>query len=90
MEVEVAPVNSNVSFGEFLKQYKEITDWLKTIQTALQQTATTTLALSMKYLNRVSFVAMTTVFFSDISDVLIKYNNDRIWVLFYIKALRER
>jgi len=62
MEVEVAPVNSNVSFGEFLKQYKEITDWLKTIQTALQQTATTTLALSMKYLNRVSFVAMATVF----------------------------
>ena len=90
MEVEVAPVNSNVSFGEFLKQYKEITDWLKTIQTALQQTATTTLALSMKYLNRVSFVAMATIFFSDISDVLINYNNNRIWVLFYIKTLRER
>ncbi|XP_053408387.1 uncharacterized protein LOC123564827 [Mercenaria mercenaria] len=51
-DVEEIKANSTVSFGEFLKQYKELSDWLKTIQTALQQKAASTLALSEKYLNQ--------------------------------------
>lgn len=57
-DVEEIKANSNVSFGEFLKQYKEISDWLKNIQTALQQKAAAyTLALSEKYLNQVGKLA---------------------------------
>ena len=55
-DVEEVKANSNVSFGEFLKQYKELSDWLKTIQTALQQKAASTLALSEKYLNQVYLI----------------------------------
>jgi len=52
-EGEEAGGNSNkVSFGEFLQQYKEVTSWLKTIQTALQQKRASSLALSEKYLNQ--------------------------------------
>ncbi|KAH3844478.1 hypothetical protein DPMN_086736 [Dreissena polymorpha] len=51
---EITPTAEPVaSFGDFLKQYKEITDWLKNIQTVLQKKASKSLALSEKYLNRV-------------------------------------
>ncbi|XP_052272176.1 uncharacterized protein LOC127872805 isoform X2 [Dreissena polymorpha] len=50
---EITPTAEPVaSFGDFLKQYKEITDWLKNIQTVLQKKASKSLALSEKYLNR--------------------------------------
>ncbi|XP_052767291.1 uncharacterized protein LOC128208037 [Mya arenaria] len=51
-EMEEATRTSHVSFQEFLTQYKEISDWLKTIEAAISQKASSTLALSEKYLNR--------------------------------------
>ena len=52
-EGEEVKVNSNVSFGEFLQQYQEITDWLKSIQDATQQKSTSSLPLAQKYLKQV-------------------------------------
>ncbi|KAL4237335.1 hypothetical protein ACF0H5_002053 [Mactra antiquata] len=50
-EIEEIKPTLIVTFNEFLQQYKEISDWLKSIQTALQEKATS-LALSEKYLNQ--------------------------------------
>lgn len=42
--------NTNVSFAEFLQQYKELTDWLNHIETATKVNVS---SLSEKYLNQV-------------------------------------
>ena len=42
---------TNVSFNEFLQQYKELTDWLNAIHSATQRQGS---SLSEKYLNQVS------------------------------------
>lgn len=51
IEGEEVKVNSNVSFGEFLQQYQEITDWLKSVQEATQEKSSS-LPLSQKYLKQ--------------------------------------
>lgn len=51
-EGEEVKVNSNVSFGEFLQQYQEITDWLKSVQEATQEKSSSSLPLSQKYLKQ--------------------------------------
>ena len=52
-EGEEAKVNSNVSFGEFLQLYQELTDWLKSVQEATQEKSSSSLPLSQKYLKQV-------------------------------------
>lgn len=51
-ESDLDSLNSAVSFQEFLQHYKELTDWLKTIQSAVNQKKASRLALSEKYLNQ--------------------------------------
>jgi len=53
-----------VTFQQFLAQYKEISDWLNTIQSALNHKAHSSLALAEKYLNRVLMSSTTNVFYS--------------------------
>ena len=47
---EVTSGNTNVSFTEFLKQYKELTDWLNQIQAVTRRNGS---SHSERYLNQV-------------------------------------
>jgi len=61
--------NPNVSFAEFLQQYKELSDWLNHIEAATKVNVS---SLSEKYLNQVSYLTK-----------VVKLQHKGLWGLYF-------